>query len=100
MARYELNPKLDDSEFDITFPPGTRVEDEVSFGKYMVYTIAESGERNEAVPAADLPTYEQLQQATRRSRHWLWLWGAVLLLSLTAVVWLRVRHRRRTNSSS
>lgn len=95
VVRYEINAKLDDSEFDIRFPPGTKVDDEVSFGQYVVYTISETGERNRVVPAVQGSTYDELQRPTPRVRRWLWLWGAVLVLSLTGGVWLRKRHRRR-----
>lgn len=95
VARYKINAKLDDGEFDIQFPPGTKVDDEVNFGQYVVYAISDSGERNRVVPAAEAPTYDDLQKPVPGSRRWLWLWGAVFLLTLAGATWLRLRHRKR-----
>jgi hypothetical protein len=99
VIRYEINPHLDDSEFDIRFPPGTRVDDESS-GQYVVYAIQESGEKGRAIPAALGPTYKDLEKAPTRLGRWMLLWGIVALVALAGSIWLRVQRKRRNHRLS
>jgi hypothetical protein len=96
VVRYEINPNLDDEEFDIRFPPGTKVDDDSS-GRYVVYAIGENGEKGREVPANAGATYEELLKTPTRPHRWVlfWGWGSILLLALgtLAVLWLRRRRR-------
>ena len=61
VRRYEINPDLSDSDFDVVFPPRTRVTD-LSSGKEVQYVIQEGGEKGVTISGRKHPTYEQLDK--------------------------------------
>jgi hypothetical protein len=93
---YEINPRIDDGDFDIVFPPKTRVNDETS-QQEVQYVIGEQGEKGGEVPTRLNPTYEDLQKASPRSNRLLWgtVWALALAVALGAWVCLRLGRRRR-----
>lgn len=98
VVRYEFNSNLDESEFDIRFPPRTKVND-TSGDQYVLYTILGNGEKGRAFPAGLGLSYEQLQEPVPHNRRWLLFWGALLLLAFLGSVRMWMRRRSRALSS-
>lgn len=97
VTRYEMNPLVAESEFDISFPPGTRVVDD-SAGTEIQYVIREDGEKGRGLPSAVDPTYEALQRAASRSNRLVLLgfWTMLFFLAFGGWIWLRrFRHRNQ-----
>jgi hypothetical protein len=80
VTAYEINPHIDDSEFDINFQPKTMVQDNTS-GRLMQYLVRDNGQKGIEIPAAQIPTYEDLDKPPPRMKPWTWVavWGAILL---------------------
>jgi hypothetical protein len=60
LGAYDITPPMDPQELDITFPSGTRVNDETS-GTEMLYVMRANGAPGGQLPTASLPSYEDLQ---------------------------------------
>lgn len=97
VTSYEINPSMDDKEFDISFPPKTRVHDESS-GEYVEYVVKENGEQGREIPAQFNPTYEDLQKPGTRINRWMMIsvWAGIFLLTFGGWLWWR-RRRARLN---
>ncbi len=93
VTRYEINPGLDDSEFDISFPAGTLIHNESS-GDYLLSVVQDNGEKGREVPIALNPTYEELQKAARATNRWLLVTVSATIFVLAFGGWLWLRHRR------
>jgi hypothetical protein len=95
VTAYEINPDIDGNEFDIDFQPKTMVQDNRS-GQSMQYLIRADGEKGIEIPAAQIPTYEDLDRPAPRMKPWMWVttWAVIFAAALGAWIWLR--HRRRT----
>jgi hypothetical protein len=95
VVQYALNPSLDDKEFELIFPPGTRVIDSRS-GMEMQYVIRENGQPGLTVPGTDNPTYEDLQKRPVEKHGFLLIvLVAVLVMGLTGMGLLRWFQRRQ-----
>lgn len=94
VTSYEIGGPIDDSEFDLQFPPGTRVMDR-SEGGNVQYVIREDSSKGRVIPSALTPTYEELKKSDRKpNRLRLFIiWGGVLALIL--VCWILIRRRSR-----
>jgi hypothetical protein len=99
--RYEINPAMDDKEFDISFPPKTRVID-YSTGTQVQYIIRENGEQGREIPGMVNPTYEDLQKAGVRVNRWVLMcvWAAIFVLGFGGWIWLRKRRMKRDPQQS
>jgi hypothetical protein len=101
LTSYDLHPQLDESEFDVSFPPRTLVIDESS-SQEVEYVIQEDGQKGKEIPTSKKPTYEDLEKATpKRSNRWVLIaiWTTILLLSLGGWVWLRRQRTTRVRRS-
>jgi hypothetical protein len=98
VTHYEINPSMDRSEFDVLFPPGTRVLDESS-GHQVQYIIRENGDKGKEIPGDSNPTYQDLEAAGARFNRWVLVgaWGGVFLSVF--VCWIWVRRRRAVRSA-
>ncbi len=101
VTAYEINPHVDDNEFDIQFQPKTMVHDQSS-GNYVQYVIQPDGEKGVAMPAAKIPTYEDLDKPAPRMkpRMWIAIWSVIFAAALGAWVWLRLKRRNAVLRSS
>jgi hypothetical protein len=94
VTSYEINAAIDGSEFDILFPPNTRVTDETS-EQEVQYVIRENGEKGTEIPRRLNPTYEDLQKAGARRNPWLWKTASALILAVALGAWISLRLRRK-----
>ncbi|HEV3258763.1 MAG TPA: hypothetical protein VG013_17970 [Gemmataceae bacterium] len=96
IARYDINPQLDDNDFDIPFPPTTRVVD-TSSGEGIQYVVRENGEKGRGILTANNPTYEDLQKPAPRFNRGVLMavWTAILVLALGGCMWVRRRRLLR-----
>jgi len=95
VTSYEVNSRRhDENEFNLAFPPNTRVTDETS-DQEMQYVIRENGERGTEIPTRLNPSYEDLQKVEPRKSRWgfFTLWTVVFALALGAWIWLRLRRK-------
>jgi hypothetical protein len=102
---YKLNVPLDSTQFDLAFPPGTRVSDEKSKLEYIV----KQGEDKRIILKEDIgATYQQMldsppgQGLAARHGGFSWTWVSVGLAVLGAsalafFAWRRVRAKRSVN---
>jgi hypothetical protein len=99
LVRYEINPPMDDREFDIAFPPGTLVHNESS-GDYLLSVVRDNGESGTEIPLSRNPTYEDLQKASPGMNRWTLITVSAVILALALAAWLlfrRWRIARHTN---
>ena len=61
VAKFELNPQLLDGEFDIPFPPKTRVSD-FNAGNEVQFVIQANGEKGVVIPVRKNPKYQDLDK--------------------------------------
>ncbi len=93
VTAYKINPPIANDEFDIRFPPNTRVIDESS-GQETQYVIRGNGEKGREMRGN--PTYEDLQRAGPRSNPWLTVGLALTFaLALSLWIWWRLRKLKR-----
>jgi hypothetical protein len=94
VTAYEINPHIDNKEFDVLFEPKTMVHDETS-GNYVQYLIREDGEKGVAIPAANIPTYEDLDKPAPPMKSWMWvtIWAMIFAGASGGWIWLRRRRR-------
>jgi hypothetical protein len=99
VTKYEINPALDAGEFDIAFPPGTRVLDKSS-GQEVQYIVRENREKGREIPTASNPTYQDLEKASARFNRVIVLvvWGVVF--ALAGGGWLWLRHWRKKTAGN
>jgi len=94
VTAYEINPHIDDNEFDVQFQPKTMVHDQSS-GNYVQYLIRPDGEKGVAIPAANIPTYEDLDKPAPRMKPWMWVGIWAVIFAVASAMWIWLRHRRK-----
>jgi hypothetical protein len=99
VVRYEINPILGESTFDIEFPPGTYVTDESTRSHYI--QLDESRQRLISNRELSVPYEELLKKASAETSAQKRLyrvvgWLAILLLIVGGVVAYRLRRGRTT----
>jgi hypothetical protein len=61
VTKSAINPDIADAEFDIRFPPRTRVHD-YSDGREVQYVIQPDGKKGVVIPIGKNPTYDDLNK--------------------------------------
>jgi hypothetical protein len=94
VTKHEINLELSESEFDIVFPPGTRVIDNTS-KQEVQYLIQENSVKGREIPTSTNPTYAELEKASQRFNRFtlLAIWGGLCVLALGG--WLFLRRSRQ-----
>ncbi len=92
LINYELNVEMADDEFDIEFPPSTRVFDDTK-EKLIQYVVMEDGKPGRQIYDANGPTYEDLLQPAA-GRRWLVLAIGFIVSGFARFAWLWRRRRR------
>jgi hypothetical protein len=78
VTKYTIGSSLGNDEFDIVFPPRTRVMDNTS-GKSLQYIVQEDGSKGRTIPSALTPSYEELQEPKGNSQMYIRYagWGLI-----------------------
>jgi hypothetical protein len=93
VVQYQLNPEIDDSEFTIRFPPGTRVHDYTG-REAAQYVAREDGSKGRSIPDAARPTYAQLTRAAAApARSKVAMIGSAIVLGI-GLLYLALRTYR------
>jgi hypothetical protein len=61
VTKYAINPKIADADFDIRFPPRTRVHD-LTDGREVQYVVQPDGKKGVVIPVGKRPSYEDLNK--------------------------------------
>jgi hypothetical protein len=101
VLRYELNPAMDESEFDIVFPPGTLVHNETS-GDDLLSVVQDNGESGTELAAGLDPSYEALRKAGPPTNRWMLVTVSGVAFALALGGWIcfrqwRLRRMAETN---
>ncbi len=99
VTKFEVNPVIDDAEFDLVFPPGTRVVDQTT-GEEVQYVVRDDGENGRAIASSVNPSYEELQKGAPRFNLFvlLALWGGAIAV-VTGVWWAWQRRKNRSGGA-
>jgi hypothetical protein len=101
VTNYMFNEKLDDSSFELQFPPGTRVFDQINNNNPQEYVIGDDGRALQARPSGANPTMEDLraQPVASSAMHWAWFIGAASLFVILVIALILVWRRRKSMTS-
>src|SRR5262249_12474319 len=99
---YDINRRLDKSEFDIAFPPGTYVHDDKAGAKFIQ---KEKGEKREIAPSEMRLPYEELISTPTKSSYaglhsWLVVAGGIVLAVSAICIVVFWRRRRSTQDGA
>jgi hypothetical protein len=100
VTSYELLRQIDPAEFEVQFPPGTRVYDR-RHAQEVQYVVNEQGNPRSAIPTNQIPSYDQLTtqpQAPSTGASLIWVAVCVVIGVAFIILALWLRSRRARNS--
>jgi len=101
VSSYVINPQTVDDEFDIAFPPRTRVNDKSSEVDVQ-YIMLDNGKKGREIPTTANPSYEDLQKPPKQINRWalITIWSFLFMLALSIWIWLQLRRKGQKTQES